>query len=81
MYTYGMYTYGMYTYGMYTYILLTIASFRIGVPSILFFLITTLSYSNNLLRLIRSTLIRKIYENFYFFHLTALDYKPQRNMR
>jgi hypothetical protein len=38
MYTYGMYTYGMYTYGMYTYgmYLLTIASFRIGVPSILF---------------------------------------------
>ena len=37
MYTYGMYTYGMYTYGMYTsYNVLTIASFRIGVPSILF---------------------------------------------
>ena len=33
--TYGMYTYGMYTYGEFFYNLLTIASFRIGVPSIL----------------------------------------------
>ena len=41
--TFGNYTYGMYTYGIYgeffdkflTYNLLFIASFRIGVPSIL----------------------------------------------
>ena len=49
MYTYGIYTYGMYTYGMYTYVIFltkfltynlsTIASFRIGVPSILFLII------------------------------------------
>ena len=60
MYIYGMYTYDMYTYGLYTYclyryvcfwrilFLLLIASFRIGVPSILFLTVGQNNFGNKI---------------------------------
>ena len=67
MYVYGMYAYGMYTYGIFetiffedflkillTYNLSTNASFRIGVPSILF-IVTNRLFSINETRILVSS--------------------------